>query len=138
MVGGPIDEPQYAVRTRGGDPDAAYEVARQALSAAEPDTEGITVHKVDGPDGIVLGIGPELIAAMTSHPGSTLGSTESFTQVMPGVAQANFAAYVNLAKLIPLLTDSPKDLASLKPLNALGLTATGGAEPTLRLRLSAR
>jgi len=139
VVGGTIDEPQYAVRTRGGDPDAAYELARQALSAAEPDTEGITVHKVDGPDGILIGMGPELISAMTSHSGSTLGSTESFTQVMPGVDQANFAAYVNLGKLMPLLAkDNPKDADALKALNALGLTATGGAEPSVRLRLSVR
>jgi hypothetical protein len=40
---------------------------------------------------------------------------------------------------LPLLARDKKsgvDLASLKPLNALGISATGGAEPTIRIRLS--
>ncbi len=139
VVGGTIDQPEYAVRTQGGDIDAAYDVARHVLGAAQLGTPGLTVHKVAGPDGLVIGMGPGLIGAMTSASGSRLGDTEAFKQVVPGVEQADFSAYVNLAKLIPLLvTDSPKDLALLKPLNAVGLTATGGAEPSLRLRLSVR
>lgn len=139
VVGGTTDEPEYVLRTRSGDPDAAYELVRKVLRAGEPDTEGITVHKVDGPDGVVVGMGSGLIEAITSHSGSTLGSTASFKQVMPGVDQAGFAAYVNLARLMPLLAkDNPSDADSLEPLDALGVTATGGAEPTVRLRLSVR
>ena len=55
------------------------------------------------------------------------------------VGQADFAAYLNLANLMPRLAgDNPSDTASLKPLNALGLTATRGAEPAFRLRPSVK
>lgn len=139
VVGGTLDQPEYAVRTATGDANAAYELARRILGAAEFDTGGASVHRVHGPEGIVVGFGSGLTGAITSQSGSTLGSTATFTQVMPGVGQADFAAYVNLAKLMPRLTgDNPGDAASLKPLNALGLTATRGAEPTFRLRLSVR
>jgi hypothetical protein len=136
-VGGTIDQPECAVRTRSDDPDTAYGLVRKVLDTAKNDIQGITVHKVAGPDGIVVGKGSGLIAAITSASGSNLGSSDSFRQVVPDLGRANFAAYVNLAELMPLLTkDNPKDAASLKPLNAVGLTAFGGAEPTVRLRLS--
>jgi Protein of unknown function (DUF3352) len=139
VMGGTIDQPEYAVRTRGSDPAAAYELARRMLDTAQVDTEGITVHKVAGPDGIVVGKGSGLIGAMTSQSGRRLGGSEVFRQVIPDPGKANFAAYVNLAKVLPLLTkDHPKDAESLKPFNALGLTATGGAEPSFRLRISVR
>jgi len=139
VVGGTLDQPEYAVRTATGDADAAYELARRILGVAEFDTGGASVHRVHGPEGIVVGMGSGLIGAITSPSGSTLGSNATFTQVMPDVGQADFAAYVNLAKLMPrLAADNPSDAASLKPLNALGLTATRGAEPTVRLRLSVR
>jgi Protein of unknown function (DUF3352) len=138
-VGGTIDQPEYAVRTRSDDPDTAYGLARKVLDTAKNDIKGITVTKVTGPDGIVVGKGSGLIAAITSASGSKLGSSDSFRQVVPDLDKANFAAYVNLAELMPLLAkDNPKDAASLKPLNALGLTAVGGVEPTVRLRLSFR
>ena len=139
VVGGTLDQPEYAVRTATGDADAAYELARRILGVAQFDTGGASVHRVHGPEGIVVGFGSGLTGAITSQSGSTLGSTAAFTQVMPGVGQADFAAYVNLAKLMPRLTgDNPSDAASLKPLNALGLTATRGAEPMFRLRLSVK
>jgi len=138
-VGGTIDQPEYAVRTRSDDPDTAYGLARKVLDTAKNDIQGITVTKVTGPDGIVVGKGSGLIAAITSASGGKLGSSDSFRQVVPDLGRANFAAYVNLAELMPLLAkDNPKDAASLKPLNALGLTAIGGVEPTVRLRLSFR
>lgn len=138
-VGGTIDQPEYAVRTRSDDPDTAYGLARKVLDTAKSDIQGITLTKVTGPDGIVVGKGSGLIAAITSGSGSKLGSSDSFRQVVPDRGRASFAAYVNLAELMPLLArDNPKDAASLKPLNAVGLTATAGVEPTVRLRLSFR
>ena len=137
VVGGTLDQPVFAVRTATGDVDAAYALAGRILALAQFDTGGATVHKVQGPDGLVVGTGSGLIGAMTSQSGSKLGSTATFTQVMPDVGQADFAAYLNLAKLMPRLTsDNASDAASLEPLNALGLTATRGAEPAFRLRLS--
>ncbi len=139
VAGGTLDQPVFAVRTATGEADAAYALVRRILALAEFDTGGATVEKVQGPDGIVVGTGSGLIGAITSQSGSKLGSTATFTQVMPDVGQADFAAYLSLAKLMPRLTgDNPSDAASLEPLNALGLTATRGAEPAFRLRLSVR
>ena len=135
VVGGTIDHPEYAVRTRGSDPDAALAVARKALTAAQ--IPGLTVQKITDPDGILAGVGSGLTAAIVNGSGTKLGDNEAFRQVVPDLGTANFAAYVNLAKLVPLLAkDNPKDAESLKPLSALGLTAAGGAEPSFRLRLS--
>jgi Protein of unknown function (DUF3352) len=137
VVGGTIDHPEYAVRTRGSDPDTALAVARKAVTAAQ--IPGLTVQKITDPDGILAGVGSGLTAAIVNGSGSKLGDNEAFRQVVPDLGAANFAAYVNLAKLVPLMAkDSPKDAESLKPFSALGLTAAGGAEPSFRLRLSVR
>jgi hypothetical protein len=112
-------------------------VARKALTAGQ--IPGLTVQKITAPDGILAGVGSGLTAAIVNGSGSKLGDNEAFRQVVPDLGTANFAAYVNLAKLVPLLAkDSPKDAESLKPFSALGLTAAGGAEPSFRLRLSVR
>jgi hypothetical protein len=102
VVGGTIDQPEFAVRTRGGDPAAAFELARELLGSAQLDTGEVTVHKVNDPTGIAVGMGSGLMGAITSQSGSKLGSTETFKQVMPGADQADFAAYLNLARLMPL------------------------------------
>ena len=137
VVGGTLDQPVFAVRTATGSVAAAYALAGRILSLTGSDTAGASVHKVQGPDGILVGTGSGLIGAITSQSGSKLGSTATFTQVMQGVGQADFAVYLNLAKLMPRLTSGNSgDAASLEPLKALGLTATRGAEPAFRLRLS--
>ena len=137
VVGGTIDDLEYAVRTRGSDPDAALAVARKAVAAAQ--IPGLTVQKITDPDGILAVVGPGLTAAIVNGSGSKLGDKAEFRQVVPDLGTANFASYVNLAKLLPFLAkDNPKDAESLKPLSALGLTAAGGAEPSFRLRLSVR
>lgn len=137
VVGGTVDHPEYAVRTRGSDADAALALAQKVLAQA-PVPE-LTVRKISGPDGILAGVGPELTAAILDPSGSKLGGKEAFKVVLPDLGKAGFAAYVNLAKLTPLLAkDNPTDAESLKPLSALGLTAAGGAEPSFRLRISVR
>jgi hypothetical protein len=139
MESGTKDAPEFAIRTRSSDPEAALDIARRALDESPAGDMDVTASKITGPDGIVVGMGSGLMGAISSQSGRRLGSTEMFKQVMPGADQADFAAYVNLARLMPLLAeDNPRDAASLKPLNALGLTAAGGAEPTLRLRLSVK
>jgi hypothetical protein len=144
VVGGTKDVPQLAVRVRSGDSDGAYELARRVLDAAQLDTEVVTVRKVTGPGGIVFGTRPadntfDLTGAISGGYGPRLDSTEAFRQVMPDVSKATFATYVNLDKVLPLLhATSSKYVPSLKPLDALGVTVTAGAEPTLRLRLSVR
>ena len=100
---------------------------------------GLTLGKITDPDGIVAGVGSGLTASIFNRAGSKLGGNEAFREVMPDLGTASFAAYVNLARFTSLLTkDHPKDAEPLKPFNALGLTAAGGAEPSFRLRLSVR
>jgi len=137
VVGGTADHPEYAVRTRGSDPDTALALARQVLAQA-PVPE-LTIRKISDPDGIVAGVGSELSDAILNPSGAKLGGDKAFEQVLPDVGKAGFAAYVNLAKLTPVLTkDHATDAESVKPLSALGLTAAGGAEPSFRLRISVR
>jgi len=144
MAGGDPASPQYVLRTRGSDREAALNLARRALAGIP--AEGVQARKVSGPPGVVIGVrpagsGPDLTSAVVGHSGSRLGDTEAFRQVISQDEKADLVAYVNLGKVLPLLTRDAKpgvDLASLKPLSALGLTATGGTEPTVRLRLSFR
>ena len=137
VVGGTIENPEYAVRTRVSDPEAALAVARKALAVVP--VPGLTIGKITDPDGIVAGVGSGLTASIFNRAGSKLGGNEAFREVMPDLGTASFAAYVNLARFTSLLTkDHPKDAEPLKPFNALGLTAAGGAEPSFRLRLSVR
>ena len=139
VVGGTVDQPDFAVRTQSADPDGAFELARRVVGAAQPGTGGVTVQKIEGPKGIVVGMGAGLTSAIFNKSGSKLGSTESFKQVVPNANKSDFTAYINLAKLMPLLTkDSPKDSASLKPLNAVGLTVSSGFDTTFRFRVSFR
>jgi len=139
IVGGTVDQPDFAVRTQSADPDGAFELARRVVGAAQLDTGGVTVQKIEGPKGIVVGMGAGLTSAIFDKSGSKLGSTESFKQVVPNANTSDFTAYINLAKLMPLLTqDSPKDAASLKPLNAAGLTVSSGSAATFRFRVSFR
>jgi hypothetical protein len=137
MVGGGTGQPQFAVRTRGNNPDAALAIARKALAGVPP-VDGLQVRKITGPDGIVAGLGSDLNTAIFSQSGSKLGSSDVFRQVIPDASKADVAEYVNLTKVLPLLPQDPTSSppAWLKSLKAVGVTATGGAEPTLQLRLS--
>lgn len=144
MMGGKGASPQYVLRTRGGNPDAALNIARRVLAGAPE--EGLAVRKVSAPPGVVIGLrpagsGPDLTAAVVGRSGSRLGDTEVFQQVVPQDEKADLVAYADLGKVLPLLAKNAKpgmDLAWLKPLKALGLTATRGTEPAVRLRLSFR
>jgi hypothetical protein len=136
VVGGTKNSPEVAVRTRGNNADDALVIARRLLDAAPAAGMDVTATKVTGPDGIVVGMGADLTAAVSNSSGSRLGGTEAFKQVIPDADKADYAAYVDLSKVIEMLAGDPKDAASMKPLKALGTTATGGAEPSFRLRVS--
>jgi hypothetical protein len=139
MMGGTVEAPEFAIRTQSSDPAAALAIARRALGASPAGDMGVTSGKVTGPDGIVVGMGPDLNTAILEKSGSKLSGSEAFRQAMPDVAKASVAEYFNLAKIVPALASNPEfgaDMDSLKPLNALGLTGTSGAESTFRLRLS--
>ena len=136
VVGGDRSNPEVAVRTRGADADAALVIARKVMDATSAESMGVTAAKVTGPDGIVVGRGSSLIAAISDKSGGKLGDTESFKQVVPDADKAEAAAYVNLSKIIQMFAGDSKDAASLKPFKALGMSATSGSEPTFRLRVS--
>ena len=140
MVGGTgleTSEIEFAVRTRGTDADAALGIVRTAVDSF-PYGGILQAAKVTGPDGIVVGYGRALTAAISNQSGSKLGGTEAFKQVLPDADKAQFAAYVDLAKVLSMSKIDPQNAAAVKPLKALGMTATGGAEPGFRLRLSVR
>jgi hypothetical protein len=111
-------------------------IARRLVDASPAPGMKVTTTKVTGPDGILVGYGASLTAAVSSQSGSKLGGSEAFKQVVPDAGKADLAAYVDLSKVIPMLAGDSKDAASLEPLKALGVTATGGAEPSFRLRVS--
>jgi len=139
VVGGTaltLDKIEFAVRTRTSDADAALAIVHKELDALPPGA--VTIAKITGPDGIVVGRGSSLTAATLSQSGGKLGGTEAFKQVMPDADKADLAAYVDLAKVIALSNSNAQDAASLKPFKALGMTATGGDEPSFRLRVSVR
>jgi hypothetical protein len=148
MVAGSGARPQFAIRTRGSNPDAALAVAGKAL-AGVPAARGLQIRKIAGPPGIVVATrstsaGFDLNKALFSGSGNKLGGTEAFRTVIPQNDKVVFAGYVNLSKVLPALAKSSKmaksgfDAAALKPLSALGVTASGGSEPVLRIRLSVR
>jgi|GEM_PF-1152225 len=139
-VAGNKDNPEFALRTRGSNPDEAVSLVRKVLDVLGPDPSvpPISATKITGPDGIVVSMGKDLNAAILDKSGSKLASTQVFKQVIAG-GPADFAAYVNLGTVIPLIpSDKPADSASLKPFNALGMTVTGGTVPTVRFRISVK
>jgi Protein of unknown function (DUF3352) len=147
MVGGPKGgRPQVAMRTRGSNPDVALAVARKAFAGAPLGGRGLLIRTISNPPGIVVGTrsarpGPDLTTSIFNRSGPQLGSTEAFRQVIDKDDKANLVAYVNLKMLLPMLARDKKsgvDMTSLTPLDALGISATGGAEPTVRIRLSFR
>jgi len=141
VVAGTKDNPEFAIRTRGSNTDAAMAIARGALGATPASDAGVSVEKISDPDGIVVSMGADLSASIFEKSGSKLGGSEAFRQALPDAGSADAAGYVNLAKVVPLLTEHPAssaDVASMRPFNALGLTVLGGAQPSWRLRLSFR
>jgi Protein of unknown function (DUF3352) len=142
MVGGTTDNPQFALRTRGANPDEALAMARKVLDVvgpdplADPSVPAINATKITSPDGIVVSMGKDLFTSIFNKSGAKLNSTSGFKQVIAG-GPADFAGYANLATVIPMIpSDTPADAASLKPFNALGMTVTGGAVPTINFRVS--
>lgn len=103
---------------------------------ADPSAPAINATKITNPDGMVVSMGSDLNTSIFNKSDTKLASTPGFNQVVTG-GPADFAAYTNLATLIPMIPDNtPADAASLKPLNALGMTVTGGTVPTINFRIS--
>jgi hypothetical protein len=143
VAGDNLRKPQVAIQTRGSNPDAAVAAARKAL-ARIPVPGGLQIRKVAAPPGVFIGTpatgrGFNLVKETFNASGKKLGGDEAFRQVIPPDQKASFAAYVNLSNVLPLLAktpDSDLDMATLRPFKALGFTATGGTDPTVRLRVS--
>jgi hypothetical protein len=145
VAGDNLRKPQVAIRTRGSNPDAAVATARKAL-ARVPVPGGLQIRKAAAPVGIFIGTpstgsGFNLVKETFSSSGTKLGADEAFRQVIPRDQKASFAAYVNLSKVLPLLAKGPgsgMDMETVKPFKALGFTAVGGSDPSVRLRVSFR
>jgi Protein of unknown function (DUF3352) len=144
MVGGTKDKPEFAIRTRGANPGEAVTIAQKVLDVVGPPALGdpglpaISATSITRPDGLVVSMGDKLNAAIFDTSGTKLSSTPGFRQVVAG-GPADFAAYINLATVIPTIpSDKPSDAAALKPFSAFGMTVSGGTVPTVRFRISVR
>jgi hypothetical protein len=146
MMGGNDAQPQVAIRTSGSNPDEALALATGALSGV-PIPQGLDIRKIAGPPGIFVGMksttgtASDLTASTFSKSASKLGSSDVFRKVIPAGEKAKFVAYFNLTKIVPLVakmsgSSSDADVATLKPLSALGMSVTGGSQPLVRVRLS--
>jgi hypothetical protein len=93
-------------------------------------------------DGYVVASTPGYLAAL-KKPGG-LGHVQRFSDAVPGVGKADFAAYVDVAAIVDGYAKdmgaTADDIANLKPLAALGMTATteSPGEGSFLVRLTTR
>lgn len=140
MVGGTKDVPEFAVRTRGKDADAALKIASKALAAPEAGNVNINATKITGPDGIVVSMGSGLDKAIFDLSGPKLGASEAFRKALPDADTADATQYLNFANVSPLLFgEGTKEEGDwLKPLAGFGVTGSTGNDGTFRARLTVK
>ncbi|MCW2607593.1 MAG: hypothetical protein JWO60_2286 [Frankiales bacterium] len=132
------DEPDVAVRVRGGDADRALEIVEQV------DTSGET-------DGLVRKEGEDLLVASTpdaleqAAADGGLGDSEVFRTAVPDVEDAGVVLFVDVAKAVAAFDAAgdgdaldEEDRADLEQLEAVGLTARGGRDGGFTLRVTVR
>lgn len=102
-MSGTKNSPEIAARTRGDDAEAALVVARRLVDASPATGMKVTATKVTDPDGILVGYGAGLTAAVSDRSGGKLGGSEAFKQVIPDAGKADLATYVDLSKVIQML-----------------------------------
>jgi hypothetical protein len=86
-------------------------------------------------DGFVIGSNPTEVRAAAGN-GHPLADTADFKAAVPDAAGAGLVAYANVAGLVSQGVISPADSKGLEHLQAVGLTSSGGDNPTFRLRLT--
>jgi Protein of unknown function (DUF3352) len=159
MVGGTTDNPQFAIRTRSKDADAALVIANKALGVVPAGQMSATAaRKITGPDGIVVSMGSGLTKSLFDKSGPKLAGSEAFRQALPDADKADMAGYVDVTKAAGIVwqggsassqggsalsqgdTKSLKEAETdwLKPIASFGATATSGNEPTFRFRLTVK
>ena len=139
MLSGTMASPQFAIRTRGKDANAALAIARKALSSPAAEIDMVTAAKITAPDGIVVSMSPGLTKSIFDKVAPKLGGSEAFRQALPDADKADMAQYMNISKLTPFITrENHKKDAALKPLGSFGMTAINGNEATFRLRLTVK
>jgi hypothetical protein len=98
------------------------------------------VHRTTG-DGYVVASSAAQADRLTAAPGAkTLGDLEAFRRALPDVDGARFALWADPQSLLSGLRGSGADLADLKPIAGVGLTATsdGSGNGSFRARLVTR
>lgn len=137
-VYGTMDAPQVAARTRSDDPARAETVATKLLGllgggTGAPAPPGLITRT---PDGIVIGSDPDVVAATKAD--GDLGTQPRFRRVLPSIDGASAVVYVDVTKALDLTPLEGKAKDNTRPLEAMGLTVSGGANGTFRLRFTFR
>lgn len=122
-------QPQALVRTRTGDPARAEEIATSLVEGA-----GIgAVLRLD--DGIVVATDEEVAARATE---GGLGEQEVFGRAVPEAEGASLLVFADLDRALEVAQAEGaggEELEDLRPLRAVGLTVSGGADGGFQLRL---
>jgi hypothetical protein len=125
-------EPNIGVVTRNDDPQKALDTVSPLFDLIG--AESFRAERTD--QGLVGATAPDLLSALKGGKGGLAGS-DKFKQVVVDPDGA-VVAYVDLAALIEANMKDDSNYEDLKPFEAAGLSATGGDDATVRLRVSFR
>lgn len=134
--------PKVGVRTVT-DPVKASAILAKVQAALADFGQPTTIPYDEAKDGIVIGSTPDYVKTLAAGNG-TLGKSPRFTAAVRNSESAQAIAYVDLATLLDRyakeLGAPDADVANLKPLAAVGMTAKQGADGsgTFSLRLTTR
>ncbi len=132
-VWGDDQEPQVLVRTRSDSPGDALAVLKKAFAASGGSESGEEfddyVKKVD------RGIAAGTPAALAAAEAGGLGDREQFRRAVPDSDSAGLVMWVSLQQAFQV---GDVHDPNLEPLEAIGVTASGGATGEFRIRLTFR
>jgi hypothetical protein len=130
---GANNEPHITIRSRGGDPTRAGEIANiltQSLLGGEAAVEKTS-------DGIVVGDDATTVRS-TANGTNPLRGSDTYRLAVPDAKNAGVILYANVGQMIDEWGKDDEDAQKVKALSAVGFTATGGKDSTLRLRITVR
>jgi hypothetical protein len=131
------DSPRVGVRAKT-DGARAEEVLRKLVDAADGASD-VTIKRTL--DGYVAASEQSYADALAGD--GTLGDEDAFKAALPDAEKADFAAFVDIERLVALTRDnastgdrmSADERANLEPLDALGVTAASNGDGEFRMRI---
>jgi len=126
-------QPHVTIRSRGGDVTRAGEIAdilTQWLLGSQAAVEKTS-------DGLVVGDDASTVRN-TANGTDPLSGSDTYRLAVPDAKDAGIIAYLNVGKMIDQWGKDDADAQKVKALSAVGFTATGGTDATLRLRITVR